>query len=123
MHIMKDLTLRREIVTDVLKDLAPKSDLIPEFTNEYMCVPTTPDPGVKVGCTKDGFGNVVIIDHPNGTQTLYAHQSKLATVAGAEVFQGEVIGYVGTTGHSTGPHLHFEVHGAQNPGVDGSWKY
>ena len=70
-----------------------------------------------------GFGNVVIIDHPNGTQTLYAHQSKLATVAGAEVFQGEVIGYVGTTGHSTGPHLHFEVHGAQNPGVDGSWKY
>jgi LysM repeat protein len=70
-----------------------------------------------------GFGNVVIIDHPNGTQTLYAHQSKLATVAGAEVFQGEVIGYVGTTGRSTGPHLHFEVHGAQNPGVNGSWKY
>lgn len=70
-----------------------------------------------------GFGNVVIIDHPNGTQTLYAHQSKLATETGAEVYQGEVIGYVGSTGHSTGPHLHFEVHGAQNPGVDGSWKY
>lgn len=70
-----------------------------------------------------GFGNVVIIDHPNGTQTLYAHQSKLATQTGAEVYQGEVIGYVGSTGHSTGPHLHFEVHGAQNPGADGSWKY
>jgi murein DD-endopeptidase MepM/ murein hydrolase activator NlpD len=68
-----------------------------------------------------GFGNVVIINHPNGTQTLYAHQSKLATTTGAEVTQGQVIGYVGSTGHSTGPHLHFEVHGARNPGVDGSW--
>jgi murein DD-endopeptidase MepM/ murein hydrolase activator NlpD len=70
-----------------------------------------------------GFGNVVIIDHPNGTETVYAHQSKLATKTGAEVYQGQVIGYVGSTGHSTGPHLHFEVHGAQNPGADGSWKY
>ncbi len=70
-----------------------------------------------------GFGNVVIIDHANGTQTLYAHQSKLATKAGDEVYQGQVIGYVGSTGHSTGPHLHFEVHGAQNPGADDSWKY
>jgi LysM repeat protein len=68
-----------------------------------------------------GFGNVVIIDHPNGTQTLYAHQSKLATETGADVSQGEIIGYVGSTGHSTGPHLHFEVHGAQNPGADDSW--
>jgi murein DD-endopeptidase MepM/ murein hydrolase activator NlpD len=76
-----------------------------------------------------GFGNLVIIDHPNGTQTLYAHQSKILTQAGAEVFQGQVIGLTGGkpgafgSGHSTGPHLHFEVHGAQNPGVDGSWKY
>ena len=70
-----------------------------------------------------GFGNVVIINHSNGTQTLYAHQSKIAIHTGDEVYQGEVIGYVGSTGHSTGPHLHFEVHGAQNPGADGSWKY
>jgi len=70
-----------------------------------------------------GFGNVVIINHSNGTQTLYAHQSKLATQTGAEVYQGQVIGYVGSTGHSTGPHLHFEVHGARNPGADDSWKY
>jgi LysM repeat protein len=69
-----------------------------------------------------GFGNVVIIDHPNGTQTLYAHQSKLAAETGEEVSQGEIIGYVGSTGHSTGPHLHFEVHGAQNPGANDSWK-
>jgi LysM repeat protein len=70
-----------------------------------------------------GFGNLVIISHPNGTETLYAHQSKIATTTGATVYQGQVIGYVGSTGHSTGPHLHFEVHGAQNPGVDDSWKY
>lgn len=70
-----------------------------------------------------GFGNLVIISHPNGTETLYAHQSKIVTSTGSEVFQGQVIGYVGSTGHSTGPHLHFEVHGARNPGTDGSWKY
>jgi murein DD-endopeptidase MepM/ murein hydrolase activator NlpD len=76
-----------------------------------------------------GFGNVTIIDHPNGTQTLYAHQSKILTQAGAEVYQGQVIGLTGGrpgapgSGHSTGPHLHFEVHGAQNPGADDSWKY
>lgn len=70
-----------------------------------------------------GFGNLVIIRHSNGTETLYAHQSKIATFTGAEVYQGQVIGYVGSTGRSTGPHLHFEVHGARNPGADGSWKY
>ena len=68
-----------------------------------------------------GFGNMVIVSHPNGTETLYAHQSKIATSAGADVSQGQVIGYVGSTGRSTGPHLHFEVHGARNPGADGSW--
>lgn len=65
-----------------------------------------------------GFGNMVIINHPNGTQTLYAHQSKLATHTGAQVTKDEVIGYVGSTGRSTGPHLHFEVHGAKNPTVN-----
>ena len=70
-----------------------------------------------------GFGGLVIISHSNGTQTLYAHQSKIATSAGEQVAQDEVIGYVGSTGHSTGPHLHFEVHGAQNPGANDSWKY
>jgi LysM repeat protein len=69
------------------------------------------------------FGNLVIIKHANGTETLYAHQSRIATSVGAHVSQGEVIGYVGSTGHSTGPHLHFEVHGARNPGADGSWAH
>ncbi len=65
-----------------------------------------------------GYGNMVIIRHPNGTQTLYAHQSKIATSTGAEVSQGEIIGYVGSTGRSTGPHLHYEIHGARNNTLD-----
>ena len=65
-----------------------------------------------------GYGTMVIVNHPNGTQTLYGHMSKLGTHTGDVVNQGEVIGYVGSTGHSTGPHLHFEVHGAKNPAVN-----
>ena len=65
-----------------------------------------------------GYGNMIMINHPNGTQTLYGHLSKIATSVGSQVSQGEIIGYVGSTGHSTGPHLHFEVHGARNPTVD-----
>ncbi len=61
-----------------------------------------------------GYGNLVIISHPNGTETLYAHQSKIITHIGDQVSQGEIIGLVGSTGHSTGPHLHYEVHGAVN---------
>lgn len=68
-----------------------------------------------------GFGNLVIISHPSGVQTLYAHQSKIAVRSGDQVSQGEVIGYIGSTGHSTGPHLHFEVKGAFNPGINNSW--
>lgn len=65
-----------------------------------------------------GYGNMVIINHPNGTQTLYGHMSKLGTHTGDSVNQGEVIGYVGSTGHSTGPHLHYEVHSARNNAQD-----
>ena len=57
------------------------------------------------------FGNMVILQHSNGARTLYAHMSRLGTTTGAQVSQGDVIGYVGSTGRSTGPHLHFEVLG------------
>ena len=69
-----------------------------------------------------GYGNMAIIQHHNGTKTLYAHMSKLGTTTGANVAQGQVIGFVGSTGKSTGPHLHFEVFNAKNPGANWSWK-
>lgn len=56
-----------------------------------------------------GYGNYTCIDHGGGLSTCYAHQTSFATSPGASVSQGEVIGYVGSTGFSTGPHLHFEV--------------
>jgi murein DD-endopeptidase MepM/ murein hydrolase activator NlpD len=56
-----------------------------------------------------GYGNLIVIDHGNGIATAYAHQSSLAASTGQRVSQGQVIGYVGSTGFSTGPHLHFEV--------------
>ncbi len=69
------------------------------------------DNGVVVyaGGISGGYGNMVMIDHGNGYQTLYAHLSSINTRCGASVYQGGVIGYAGSTGNSTGAHLHFEV--------------
>lgn len=58
---------------------------------------------------KGSYGNLIVIDHANGVQTYYGHSSKLYVSAGESVSQGETIGLVGSTGNSTGPHLHFEV--------------
>jgi murein DD-endopeptidase MepM/ murein hydrolase activator NlpD len=67
------------------------------------------------GAWNGGYGNYVVISDSNGTQTLYAHMSRVAATSGEGVSAGEVIGYVGATGYATGPHLHFEVRGAKNP--------
>ncbi len=61
------------------------------------------------------FGNVVYIDHGYGYSTVYAHMSKIATRKGKKVKRGDVIGYVGNTGRSVGPHLHYEVHKNGHP--------
>jgi len=61
-----------------------------------------------------GYGNYLVIQHDNGTQTLYAHASKLYVSAGTRVVQGAVIAAIGRTGKATGSHLHFEVRGAVN---------
>ncbi|HHW47672.1 MAG TPA: M23 family metallopeptidase [Clostridiaceae bacterium] len=58
---------------------------------------------------KSGYGNVVILEHENQIKTVYAHASKLLVKEGQEVKKGEIIAKVGSTGRSTGPHLHFEV--------------
>jgi LysM repeat protein len=69
----------------------------------------------RSGGWNGGYGNYIVIEHSNGTQTLYAHNSKNIAFAGAEVIQGQIIGYVGATGKATGPHVHFEIRGARNP--------
>ncbi|MEO2058292.1 MAG: peptidoglycan DD-metalloendopeptidase family protein [Thermoleophilia bacterium] len=56
-----------------------------------------------------GYGQLVVIDHGGGLATAYAHQSRIAVKTGDPVTQGGLVGFVGSTGHSTGPHLHFEV--------------
>src|SRR3954453_15521025 len=56
-----------------------------------------------------GYGNYTCVNHGGGISTCYAHQSRFGTTSGAHVSQGQVIGYVGNTGHSFGSHLHFEV--------------
>lgn len=65
--------------------------------------------------TMGGYGNAIVIDHGGGFTTLYAHQSRLVARQGQSVRQGELIGYVGNTGNSTGPHVHFETRVNGNP--------
>lgn len=86
----------------------------------------TPIHAVQAGVVKEiktvsnsgGYGNLTILQHADGTITYYAHQSKIMVTEGQVVATGEVIGLVGSTGHSTGPHLHFEVHPNGGPAVD-----
>ncbi len=65
-----------------------------------------------------GYGNYVVITHDNGSQTIYGHMRSVIVAYGQSVSRGQLIGYVGSTGRSTGPHLHFEVRGAKNPFIN-----
>jgi murein DD-endopeptidase MepM/ murein hydrolase activator NlpD len=65
---------------------------------------------VDAGFNTGGYGNRVVINHGFGYQTLYGHMSRIKSRVGEKVKRGEVIGYVGSTGKSTGPHCHYEVH-------------
>jgi murein DD-endopeptidase MepM/ murein hydrolase activator NlpD len=64
---------------------------------------------------EEGYGNFVVLDNGGDLATAYAHQSSIAVTCGQHVNQGDVIGYAGSTGHSLGPHLHFEVRINGNP--------
>lgn len=78
-------------------------------------------PGVVVtaGWNSGGYGNLVEVKHPDGSLTLYAHNSRILVREGQQVEQGQQLAEMGSTGYSTGPHCHFEVHpagqGAMNP--------
>jgi murein DD-endopeptidase MepM/ murein hydrolase activator NlpD len=64
---------------------------------------------IFAGWTGIGYGNTIVIDHGNGYRTLYGHLSQVSTYCGAKVEAGVLIGLSGSTGNSSGPHLHFEV--------------
>jgi len=64
---------------------------------------------IRAGWNNEGYGWLVIIDHRNGYRTYYAHLHDIWVSQGAPVSKGEPIGTVGSTGHSTGPHVHFEI--------------
>ncbi|MEM0980266.1 MAG: M23 family metallopeptidase, partial [Cyanobacteria bacterium P01_H01_bin.58] len=78
-------------------------------------------PGVvtRSGWNSGGYGNLVEIRHSDGSMTRYAHNSRNVVESGQQVTQGQKIAEMGSTGYSTGPHLHFEIHlpnqGAVNP--------
>ncbi len=78
------------------------------------------DGKVRFAKRQGGFGNVVILMHPNGLETVYAHLSKIKVKEGDVILSGQTIGLGGNTGHSSGSHLHFEIHylgHALNPGA------
>lgn len=64
---------------------------------------------VATAATNNSYGNYILLNHGGGNATLYAHMSSMAVSSGQSVTKGQVIGYVGSTGWSTGPHLHFEI--------------
>ena len=68
-----------------------------------------------------GYGNFTCVQHTSSMSTCYAHQSRYGTSMGASVQQGQVIGYVGTTGSSTGCHLHFETYEDGTPKDPRRW--
>jgi LysM repeat protein len=70
------------------------------------------------GWNSGGFGYLVTLQHPDGSRSLYAHNSRLMVSVGQEVRQGTVIALMGSTGNSTGPHLHFEIHPAGGSAVN-----
>lgn len=99
----------------------PTSGLVTQYPAWYHMALDIANPGgpailaadtgtvVYAGCISTGYGCHVIVDHGNGYQTLYAHMSSYIPDAGAAVVQGQQIGVMGSTGRSTGPHLHFEI--------------
>ncbi|MDJ0661776.1 MAG: peptidoglycan DD-metalloendopeptidase family protein [Crocosphaera sp.] len=80
---------------------------------------SAPGEVITAGWNSGGYGNLVKVRHPDGSVTLYAHNSRILVRRGQKVEQGQQIAEMGSTGYSTGPHLHYEIHpsgrGAQNP--------
>ncbi|GBG55377.1 peptidase M23 [Sporomusaceae bacterium FL31] len=87
-------------------------------SNTGTPVVATADGKVVKSGWSEGYGNIVQIDHGNGLETIYGHNSQIVATIGQNVKKGQLIAYVGSTGVSTGPHLHYEIrvnHSAVDP--------
>jgi murein DD-endopeptidase MepM/ murein hydrolase activator NlpD len=69
----------------------------------------------------DGYGKAIVIDHGRGLSTVYGHLSRIYVQAKQNVSKGQVIGLLGSSGYSTGPHLHFEIRESGKPGNPSRW--
>lgn len=91
---------------------------------DYGCPSDTPilasESGevIYAGWRNGGYGNCVFILHPDGTTTIYEHLNKVSVTVGQNVEKSQVIGYSGSTGNSTGPHLHFEIRSASGKPIN-----
>ena len=91
---------------DSTKDFHPGIDISSAYGSKIVA---TADGVVTFSAPRFGYGNTVIIDHRFGMSTLFGHLSKIVVRSGQRVKRGDVVGYVGNSGRSTGPHLHYEV--------------
>lgn len=90
-------------------------DLANSFNSSILAAASGRVIVAKQGGWNGGYGDYIVISHPNGMQTLYAHLNSLKVRVGQSVTKGDVIGNMGSTGDSSGVHLHFEVRGGSNP--------
>jgi murein DD-endopeptidase MepM/ murein hydrolase activator NlpD len=102
-----------------------RSDPLTGLVRMHTGVDLRADYGASVGASmsgrvwfagaRSGYGNLVVVDHGAGVATFYAHLSSIVVSIGQEIAAGQLVGYVGTTGRSTGPHLHYEVRANGHP--------
>ena len=83
--------------------------------NYGQAIVSPADGVVEFADFRSGYGRTIMIDHGHGISTLFGHMSGFAVAAGQHVSRGDVIGYVGTSGRSTGPHVHYEVRINETP--------
>lgn len=104
-HITSHYGLRIDPLTR-LEEMHPGLDIA---NGAGTPVRATAEGIVRIANWRNGYGNIVVVDHPCGFQTRYAHNSRILVRPGQHVRRGQVLAFMGTTGHSTGPHCHYEV--------------
>lgn len=118
--------LNNKDLTRIASGFGTRIDPVYKVTKFHAGLDFTAPQGTPIYATADGtvkeatyntggYGNMVLINHGFGYQTLYGHMYRIKTKAGMHVKRGQVIGYVGNTGKSTGPHCHYEVHRNGDP--------